>query len=147
MEAQRHVGHLNRCVLVFIVLISFINLHVIHRKGLPQYVHFTFEQAVVPNFIHLTFQGGFVGTRCNISVLYPKDESESSTPSEPKHLVYIYPEDANRKQTFELPETPPVKEMKLVFEESSDFFGRITVYDLQITGLLASGDSDNNDQE
>lgn len=61
--------------------------------------------------------------------------SEGTTASELKPLVSIYPEDVNRKQIFDLPETPPVQELKLVFEESSDFFGRITIYDLQIMGF------------
>jgi hypothetical protein len=29
-----------------------------------------------------------------------------------------------------------IQSMKLVFEESSDFYGRITVYELKIEGLL-----------
>lgn len=29
-----------------------------------------------------------------------------------------------------------VKCLKLVFEESSDFFGRITVYDVKIEGIM-----------
>jgi len=30
-----------------------------------------------------------------------------------------------------------VSSVKLIFEESSDFFGRITVYDLKLEGILA----------
>jgi hypothetical protein len=51
-----------------------------------------------------------------------------------QELTRIYPEDVNRIQTFDLAAGEPVKGIKLVFEESSDFFGRITVYDLMIEG-------------
>jgi hypothetical protein len=48
----------------------------------------------------------------------------------------IFPEDVNRKQAFLLPEIEIASfiELKLVFEESSDFFGRITLYDVQVDG-------------
>ena len=55
-------------------------------------------------------------------------------------MTRIYPEDVNRKQTFDLvPDNAHLVEkgvegLKLVFEESSDFFGRVTVYDMQIFG-------------
>ena len=96
-------------------------------------MHIVFEEPVVPKTVLITFQGGFVGTRCVISVA--SSAPEGTTASELKPLVSIYPEDVNRKQIFELPETPPVQELKLVFEESSDFFGRITIYDLRIMGF------------
>jgi hypothetical protein len=41
----------------------------------------------------------------------------------------------NRPQMFDLAVEEPVTRIKLVFEASSDFFGRITVYDLMIEGL------------
>ena len=51
----------------------------------------------------------------------------------------IYPEDVNRKQSFDVSVTDPgtgITSLKLVFEESSDFFGRITVYDIQLEGKI-----------
>jgi hypothetical protein len=41
-------------------------------------------------------------------------------------------------QEFDLSEADigTVEGMKLVFEESSDFFGRITIYDFKIDGIL-----------
>ena len=53
-----------------------------------------------------------------------------------QELTRIYPEDVNRTQVFDLATEEPVKGIKLVFEESSDFFGRITVYDLMIEGQV-----------
>ncbi len=50
----------------------------------------------------------------------------------------IFPEDNNRAQSFSLPEdvVKPVKYLKFVFEESSDSFGRITMYNMQIDGVV-----------
>jgi hypothetical protein len=59
-----------------------------------------------------------------------------------QELTRIYPEDVNRAQRFDLTPGEPVKGMKLVFEESSDFFGRITVYDLMIEGQIWSDETE-----
>jgi len=66
------------------------------------------------------------------------------------HLVY--PDDVNNQQTFSLhwPEAASstdgngdmvierdgIVELKLIFEKSSDFFGRITIYDLSLLGTV-----------
>lgn len=101
------------------------------QQGTPQFVQLTFTTRVVPKKLHLTFQGGFVGTRCSLEVAAEEDKPEW------KPWTKVYPEDVNRKQSFDLPvgEIPDgVRSLKIVFEESSDFFGRITVYDLQLLG-------------
>ncbi|KAF7303121.1 Malic enzyme [Mycena kentingensis (nom. inval.)] len=94
-------------------------------QGLPQYVQISFpEQPVIPESIHLTFQGGFVGIRCAVKV----DESLDL-------LTHIFPEDINKRQEFTLPALETgIEKLRLEFEESSDFFGRITVL------FWASGD-------
>jgi hypothetical protein len=86
----------------------------------------------------LTFQGGFVGTRCLVNVLAPLPDTDvDMAKSEWQALTRIYPEDVNRRQSFDLVEHDgEVQSLKLVFEESSDFFGRITVYDLTLEGIL-----------
>jgi hypothetical protein len=60
----------------------------------------------------------------------------------------IYPEDVNRRQTFDLQTTnlesriSGIQAIKFIFEESSDFFGRITVYDLRLEGtVITLGDA------
>lgn len=87
----------------------------------------------MPKRIIFTFQGGFVGTRCLIKVSACEGQTNW------QDWTHIYPEDVNRQQIFDLPDVLPVdsaiKSIQLVFEESSDFFGRITVYDLKIEGL------------
>ena len=87
---------------------------------------------MIPKHLSITFQGGFAGTKCAVEIL-PQSGAQEWQP-----YTYIFPEDVNRKQTFELAlsETTDagVAGMRLVFEESSDFFGRVTVYDLQLHG-------------
>lgn len=88
-----------------------------------------FAEPVVPEAIELTFQGGFVGTRVAVQVAIPGNEW--------RLLTSIYPEDVNRKQRFDISsslDNAPITSMKLIFEESSDFFGRITIYDLDVFG-------------
>lgn len=70
----------------------------------------------------------------------PKDIVQGA--KEWRLLTEIFPEDVNRRQTFDL--TPldaekagqQVDALKMIFHESSDFFGRITVYDLQVEGII-----------
>ncbi len=89
--------------------------------------------------MELTFQGGFVGTKCSVEVLLVGAEK-----GQWRKWSSIFPEDVNRKQTFDLAPSEQdladgnVESVKLVFEESSDFFGRVTVYDLQIWGVAVS---------
>jgi hypothetical protein len=59
-----------------------------------------------------------------------------------QELTRVYPEDVNRAQVFDLVAGEPVKAIKLIFEESSDFFGRITVYNLMIEGQISSDESE-----
>jgi len=105
------------------------------REGVPQHVVLTFAHQVRLRRISLTFQGGFVGTRCSIFTMsegMPNEEEAVAW----QLLTTIYPDDVNRKQVFALPEPSPwMLQLKLSFEESSDFFGRIIIYELDMDGL------------
>ncbi|PPR06598.1 hypothetical protein CVT24_001783 [Panaeolus cyanescens] len=109
------------------------------QQGLPQFIQLGFNNLVTPRRISITFQGGFVGTRCSISIPSIANE-DGSNKKEWTVVTHIYPEDVNRKQSFDLLETESrfpaqgVSGLRLVFEESSDFFGRITIYDLTLEG-------------
>jgi len=83
-----------------------------------------FASPVDVSRLSLTFQGGFVGTRCAM-------EAYSSEYGWQRKGVF-YPEDVNRAQTFELAEKSALDGLKLLFEESSDFFGRITLYSVEL---------------
>jgi len=84
-----------------------------------------FPTPVNPTKLSLTFQGGFVGTTCVVECLSPEGAW--------RQMTVVYPEDVNRTQMFDLPEQPEASSsLKLVFEESSDFFGRITLYGVDL---------------
>jgi hypothetical protein len=102
-------------------------------------VQLGFPQLIIPETVHLTFQGGFVGTRCAVKV--PASTEGSSTGSNWQMLCYIYPADINGRQEFPLKTESTaevisrgIDKLRLEFEESSDFFGRITLYDLKLYG-------------
>jgi hypothetical protein len=107
-------------------------------QGLPQFIQLSFPNPVSPKRVSLTFQGGFVGSRCEVTA------SGASTPSSSDWAVldHIFPEDVNRPQAFDLKDpsgdlsNSGIRHLKLVFHESSDFFGRITIYDLRVEGEL-----------
>ena len=131
MVAPKHVGHLSK----------YDPVHCIHedrpltsiRQGIPQSIQLSFDQEVTPRELRLTFQGGFVGKACRIEAAKNQDAKSRDWVEWTK----VFPEDVNRQQIFELPTGSlqgPVQSLKLVFEESTDFFGRITVYDLQLLG-------------
>lgn len=107
---------------------------IFNAKGLPQFIQLGFKNPVVPKRLSITFQGGFVGTRCGLLVATEEDKKEWQV------LSTIYPEDVNRRQTFDIMSAQPellgkgVSGLKLIFEDSSDFFGRITVYDISLEG-------------
>jgi len=105
-------------------------------QGLPQFVQLGFIHPVLPKRLLITFQGGFVGTRCAVCI-----PSEEGGKKDWKTLTTVYPEDVNRRQIFDLIPSKAdqmsggVLSLKLIFEDSSDFFGRITVYDLRLEGI------------
>lgn len=116
----------------------------------------TFASDVKPTTISLTFQGGFVGTHCAVYAVFA---GVASAGNGWKYLGRIFPEDVNRRQSFPVSLIPKndtavqsngdgstggvepsqvptegILQLKIVFEQSSDFFGRITVYDLSLEG-------------
>lgn len=73
----------------------------------------------------IQFQGGFVGKDCNVIL---EDTTGKTLQNEP-----FYPDDINAKQIFNL--TKPVSnavKIRVNFKGSTDFFGRIIVYNFEI---------------
>ena len=83
-----------------------------------------FDQTQTVNELQLMFQGGFVGKNCCIQIAKPDGTGFQ------KHQDF-YPEDSNKLQSFAI---NPVSctGIKIIFGESTDFYGRITVYQLKI---------------
>ena len=88
-------------------------------QGTPQFIYLTFDPTMKNvRELQIQFQGGFVGKDCHVIV-------------NDKEPVLFFPEDSNKLQTFQF-DFEEVQTMKIVFNSSTDFFGRITIYQLKL---------------
>ncbi|XP_054756688.2 nuclear receptor 2C2-associated protein-like [Lytechinus pictus] len=95
-------------------------------QGTPQWVSLELHAPHQCTELHLQFQGGFASKTCTV---------EGSLPGEQlKKLMDIYPQDDNTLQIFKFPAGCSASSLKIIFAESTDFFGRITLYKLDILG-------------
>ncbi|ORZ04426.1 galactose-binding domain-like protein [Lobosporangium transversale] len=96
------------------------------ESGTPQFIMVDFGRKVLVETIQLMFQGGFVGKTCQL--LAWTDDNEFV------EMMRFYPEDINPMQIFAENQRQETSRVKIIFESSTDFFGRITVYKLDILG-------------
>ncbi|KAM3876127.1 nuclear receptor 2C2-associated protein [Diretmus argenteus] len=105
-------------------------------QGDSQWVRLEFPQPVQVSEVKVQFQGGFSGKTCRLEGC-PKDGDFAM-------ISQFYPDDSNSLQIsfilhfFPIQEAPAVDKVKIVFENSADFFGRIIVYSLDVLGERAS---------
>jgi len=95
-------------------------------QGSPQFVILEFPEESCVREIHIQFQGGFVGKEC---CLEGGPSCNSLTP-----FFTFYPDDVGSLQIFPITSSRKLKVLKIVFISSSDLFGRITVYKLDVLG-------------
>lgn len=109
-------------------------------QGTPQYVLIEFPTRVQVSRVGLMFQGGFVGQDATIQVGDALTEGAMVTIATLETI-----EDSNRMQFFDLIKFPcadsaasPVKTagcyVKITFPTSTDFYGRVTLYMLEVWG-------------
>ena len=96
--------------------------------GRPQFIALSFPQPVVVEQIVLLFQGGFVGKECRL---------DGSLLQSRISLGSFVPANGNAEQVFDVPNPSTVDALTLIFEDSTDFFGRIIVYKLDVLGRPA----------
>ena len=105
-------------------------------------VQVSFAVPVCVRAVSLTFQGGFVGTSVQLAV--------TTADASPKRFVAAHtwePRDCNHLQRFEVqPPQNSVTNLRLIFPQSTDFFGRITLYALDIEGAPADAAAAPDDQ-
>ncbi|OXB54564.1 hypothetical protein ASZ78_003973 [Callipepla squamata] len=106
-------------------------------QGSHQWVTLDFARTVRVSQLHIQFQGGFSSRRCTLE--------GCRTGEELVKISDLYPEDihamqisfgtlqAGRAALFQVEETA-LDKLKITFENSTDFFGRIVVYHLQVLG-------------
>ncbi|XP_029003988.1 nuclear receptor 2C2-associated protein [Betta splendens] len=99
-------------------------------QGEYQWVYLDFPQPVKVSELKVQFQGGFSAKTCRLEGC-PKT-------GDLKVIGHFYPEDNNSLQSFPIQEAPSVDKVKIIFENSADFFGRIVVYSLDILGEKTS---------
>ncbi|XP_017556857.1 nuclear receptor 2C2-associated protein [Pygocentrus nattereri] len=99
-------------------------------QGDQQWVLLEFPVLVKVSELRLQFQGGFSGKSCKLEGCSKEANLE--------HIVDFYPEDNNSLQSFPIQDAPLMQKLKIVFESSTDFFGRIIVYSLDVLGERAS---------
>ncbi|BES99933.1 Hypothetical protein NTJ_12750 [Nesidiocoris tenuis] len=86
-------------------------------QGLPQWISINLKEPVALCALKMQFQGGFAGQHCSILA-----DGGNNTD--------FYPEDNNSVQSFQLPKNCRGKNVKITFNSSTDFFGRIVIYGL-----------------
>ncbi|XP_065664551.1 nuclear receptor 2C2-associated protein-like [Hydra vulgaris] len=91
-------------------------------KGNSQHICIKFEKPVTITDVTIQFQGGFSCQQFNI---YCSSKTFS-----------VYPEDVNFVQKFAMDGCNEATDsVKIVFLNTTDFFGRIIIYDLKLYGL------------
>ncbi|XP_072260720.1 nuclear receptor 2C2-associated protein isoform X2 [Pyxicephalus adspersus] len=94
-------------------------------QGSSQWISLEFPQKVSVSEIHIQFQGGFSSRNCILEGCLKNEELVT--------ITEFYPEDINALQKFVFTEHC-VEKLRLSFPSSTDFFGRIIVYHLDIVG-------------
>lgn len=131
-------------------------------QGSPQWLQLEFPVPLDIESVVLTFQGGFVGQGCRADVVCSvasaageagaggspaasagasggAGSSEiSASPTSPSAAAWrtaaeFEPDDLNRAQTFACAASGVTK-LRLVFTKSTDFYGRVIVYRVQLIG-------------
>ncbi|KAF1565626.1 UNVERIFIED_CONTAM: Nuclear receptor 2C2-associated protein, partial [Eudyptes pachyrhynchus] len=98
-------------------------------QGTCQWVTLDFPRTVKVSQLHIQFQGGFSSRLCTLEGCRAGEGLVK--------ISDLYPEDINAMQisfaAFQVEETV-LDKLKITFENSTDFFGRIVVYHLGVLG-------------
>nr|CAD7415547.1 unnamed protein product [Timema poppensis] len=99
-------------------------------QGSPQWIELDLPSSVLVDSFTMQFQGGFTGKDCEVVL---KTQTDPLGKSEP-----FYPEDVNSVQSFNLKEPVLTNNVCFVFNSSTDFFGRIVIYKLELLNQTSS---------
>lgn len=115
-------------------------------------IQFNREVDLSDDYAHLniTFQGGFVGLNCSTHVSSDGGKSYICIDQEELDHYVVDAEESNEAQRFDLHKNregsnssmKSVTSLKLIFKDSTDFYGRITIYLLEIWGRELSRSRD-----
>lgn len=142
-------------IIILIYQFYLFLFHSFHSQGLPQQINLLFNEPVAFRNssrlqLQIKFQGGFVGNVMSVTL----DDSTGRN----IYKKCFYPDDTNDKQTFILdaadsigvtPVTNSIKlpnneimtnvrKISITFEKSSDFYGRIIIYHMELARELVT---------
>jgi hypothetical protein len=99
-------------------------------QGSTQSLTIDFEGLVSVESIQIMFQGGFVGQDGIIAI-----GNDLQSFEEIGAMPFI--DDSNDLQTFPTAESKSGRYMRVTFNGSTDFYGRVTIYNMQVIGQRA----------
>jgi len=91
-----------------------------------------FKRRVVVHEICLQFQAGFSAEMCRVMLKKPADDGASGEWEDCEET--LEPDDSLELQTFPLELPVDCVGLRLIFEDFCDFYGRITLYQMQAWG-------------
>jgi len=100
----------------------------------------SFHRSVTVKELRIQFQGGFVAEECTLFVASSPGSEKGGVKAEWKELEdsFMEPEDSNEMQCFDLTEESEndrlCDSLKIEFGSSTDFYGRVTIYKLEVWG-------------
>ncbi|KAJ1950810.1 Nuclear receptor 2C2-associated protein [Linderina pennispora] len=98
-------------------------------QGSPQYILVEFAQPVKIDSVLIQFQGGFVGK-----------DIELIDAIKAAKICSLYADDNNKLQSFDVTQEEAAigrSRIKILFNQSTDFYGRIVIYSLDFVGSTA----------
>jgi hypothetical protein len=101
------------------------------KEGTTQSLSITFGRQVLPSELKIQFQAGFIAENCQVHV---RNESGGWDTLDET----IEPSDSHEVQSFPLECKQPTDAIKIVFDEFTDFYGRVMVYQLGVWGKEAT---------
>lgn len=97
------------------------------NQGSPQWIAVSFSSQLPVSQFTIQFQGGFAAKEIQLKRVPEGEVAEAEV------VETFFPEDSNGLQIFTLTNFPVLTDnLKFVFPESTDIFGRTIVYQLDI---------------
>eukprot|EP00536_Pseudo-nitzschia_multiseries_P002832 jgi/Psemu1/184420/e_gw1.39.143.1 len=85
------------------------------------------NRTVKPSELGLQFQAGFSAEEVTVYAAKPREEADETNEE-------IEADDDHELQSFPLSLDDPTSALKVVFDETTDFYGRVIVYQIQVWG-------------
>jgi len=118
-----------------------------NESSFAQYYEIHFHRSVKVHEIRVQFQGGFVGLDCTVYKQRRRRDDDTNNDIgddewEEMEELYLDPMDTTDVQSFHpsddmnsLPSNPMVTAIRIEFGKSTDFYGRIVLYSIEVWGM------------